>query len=244
MPVPRRPGLQRTLDQPGLGEFFARFETRERPVFAEEVRAAGRCKFIGLYEPVFAVSVVACTKTHLKIGRVSREIGHGNRDVKREVDVGVGRTEQLELGHEQLTAERGRHGHAHAQALLLTGARRHLLQRSQARLHITEIGRPFNREREITQEQLDAQEVFQLPDAVADGADGDAKLLAGFACAAQPRDGLEGDEALDGRNASEAQAGLLWGHMVMSPEDTRLAPHPGASPVGRPPRLPRPTGLP
>ena len=53
-----------------------------------------------------------------------------------------------------------------------------------------------------TPEQARAQDVFELLDAVAHGAGRHAQLIGRLRHAAQPRQRLERDEALDGRNAA------------------------------------------
>ncbi|MPM73070.1 hypothetical protein SDC9_120046 [bioreactor metagenome] len=104
------------------------------------------------------------------------------------------------------------------------------MQGAQAFTHMGQIGAAIRGQREIrAAEQARSQNLLQLLDPVADGAGRDAQLLRRQRDRAQPRQSLEGEQALyrrnpPGRNA--VQGAGAAGHMI-NPKPRDLAEHHG-----------------
>ena len=90
--------------------------------------------------------------------------------------------------------------------------------------HVGQVLAAFGGEGEVgAAEQLGAEDLFQLPHPVAHGAGRDAQFVGRQRHRAQPRQRLEGEEALDGRNARRVTASLEDHRLVAVQQHAVLA---------------------
>ena len=212
MRVPVRPRLERAAHQARGGAFGLAREAVEGPELVEEGRAARRRHQVAQDQPVLEVGVAARTVADLEVRLLGGHVAQRDRHLQRQLDVGKAAAKELELGHHELAAERGRHRHPQSARAGRGALARHLLQRGERGAHMLQIGCALAGEGEITAtEQADAEVRFELADAMADRAHGHAQLRRGAAGAAQARDRLEGEQALDRGDAAGRHLGMTPG---------------------------------
>ncbi len=167
------------------------------------------------------VGVAAGAVADLEVGLLGDDVAQGDRHLQGELDVRPVAAEELELGHHELAAERGRHRHPQPRRHGRRALARQLAQRGERDADLLQVGRALGGRGEVAaREQPHAEVGLELAQAVAHRAHGHAQLFGRTARAAQARDRLEGEQALDGRDASMGHGGGAWGDVR---EDAKTA---------------------
>ncbi|MPM71103.1 hypothetical protein SDC9_118066 [bioreactor metagenome] len=158
------------------------------------------------------VCIVAGAEAHDQVGVLGYHVEQRDGDLQRQVDLGVGLGELAQARDQDGARKGGCHGQLQAPLAGLAVGAGKALQRAQAFAYVREVGAAVRGEREVgTPEQARAQDLFQLLDAVAYRAGRDAQFISGERDAAQTRKRLEGEQALDGRDAAQG-AGIHADH--------------------------------
>ena len=153
------------------------------------------------------VGVATGAKTHHQVGVFGHHVQQRDGHLQGQVNLGVGLGE-LAQARDQDGARKGG-GDRQAQFAFARRSSRggKLLQHGQTFAHMGQVFAALGGERKIgPTKQLGANDLLQLLDAVAHGAGRDAQLLGGLRDAAQARQRLKRQQALDGRNAGGGHA--------------------------------------
>ena len=196
---PGAPGLQRAAQQRLVVDALRGLK---RAVLAQELRRCHGGDHIVGDAYMFQVGVSASAKAHHQIGVFGDHVEQRDRDLHGDVDLGIGLGEFTQTRNHHRARKRG--GDRQTQFAL---ARRstdvgELLQNRQPLTHIGQVFAAFGGERKIrAAEQLGANDLLQLARPVAHRAGGDAQFFRGLRDAAQTRQRLKGQQALNGGNA-------------------------------------------
>ena len=223
---PAAPGLERAAQQRQAFEIGGLLE---RPVGAHKRRRGQGGEHIARQLHMFHVGVMAGAEAHDQVGIFRHHVEQWNAHMQRQVDLGVGLGELAQPRNQHAAGKCRRDGDLQPAPAGRAGAAGKALQRAQAFTHMRQIGAAFAGQREIgPPEQPAAQHLLELAHPVAHGAGRDAQLLGGLRHAAQPRQRLEGQQALDGGDAPRGTGhGRAWsgrGHGVDQRKTTVLWP--------------------
>ena len=199
---PGAPGLQRAAQQ---GHVVQILRLQKRAMLTHKGRRGhGRDHIFGQAH-VLHVGIAPGAKAHGQVGVLGHHIEQRDRDLQGQVNLRIGIGELAQARNDHRAGKGGRDRQTKlAFAGCGTGAGK-LLQDGQAFAHMGQIFTAFGGERKVgATEQLGANNLFQLTHPVADRAGGDKQLFRGLGHAAQTRQRLKGQQALDGRDACGA----------------------------------------